>query len=103
MSKVKEISYKDFPLIDDLASYAGFNGPSPAVLKVEEGYQIRIVKSTYTSRRGTTRYEWDYFRCDLTGLIIESPRGMSKEFTKRVRITDMEAFVEEYKFKSINQ
>lgn len=47
--------------------------------------------------------EWEYFDLDKTGLIISSPRGMAKQFNKKVRIIDMDEMLKAYKDKRINQ
>lgn len=103
--KVHDISYKDFPLTHLLASYRVFGKWSPAVNKRENGtYSIRILVGRQESfRTGGVNESWGYFEVDPTGLIIESPRGMAKHFTKKVRIIDMEDFFELYKDKIINQ
>ena len=80
-----------------------FGGLRPAVFrrgKDNKEYGIRI--KTGESWRGDNRSEsWDYFELDETGLIISSPRGYAKEYNKKVRITDIEEAVEEYKDKII--
>jgi hypothetical protein len=96
---MKEISYKDFPLLNDLASYSFLGAQSDSVKRQDDmSYYIRIIKSL-----GRSRNEWEYFELDKTGLITSSPRGMAKEYNKKVRIIDMEKMVEEYKGKIINQ
>ncbi len=96
--KIKEIKYAIFPFLDRLASYNIFGNQSYAVNKDDKGnYSIRIFVSL------GLKSEWQYFNLDSTGLIIESPRGMSKQFTKKIRITDMDAMVEAYKGKIVNQ
>lgn len=100
---VKEISYKNFPYLPDIASYQVFGKWSPAVYKEAKGYGIRILKSQTVRFDGSTNTSWDYFKLDENGLIVESPRGLSKQFTRKVRITDMETFVESYKEKRINE
>ena len=97
MSKVKEIKYSEFPFLNRLASYYIFGKQSDAVNKKEEGYSIRIFVSI------GMKSEWQYFELNTTGLIIKSPRGMAKEFNKKVRITNMDKMVEEYKGKKLNQ
>lgn len=97
--KIKEIEYKDFPLLKYLASYNPLGKQSYAVWEDTEGnYNIRIIKSL-----GHTRKEWEYFELDSTGLILKSPRGMAKQFNKRIRITNIKEMLEEYKDKIINQ
>ena len=98
---MKEITFNQFPLIDKIASYNVFKF-SPAVFKREKGYCIRIIKSVGISGRNIRR-SWGYFDLDETGMITASPRGMAKEFNKKVRITDMDKTVEEYKEIVINQ
>ncbi len=99
--KIKEISFDEFTCKHKLSSMRVFGKFSPAVFKNDNGYGIRI--KTGESWHGTnTTYEWNYFELDATGLIISSPRGLAKEFNKKVRITDIEKQVEEYKDKTIN-
>lgn len=97
MSKVEEISYIGFPFLNRLASYCVFGNQSDAVNKKEKGYSIRIFVCI------GLKSEWQYFELDTTGLIVESPRGMAKEFNKKVRITNMDRMVEVYKDKKLNQ
>jgi len=96
--KVKEISWKDFSMLKYLASYCVFGNQSFAVGKDKDSYFIRVIKSLGYSKR-----EWEYFSLDSSGLITESPRGMAKQFNKKIRIIDMEDMVNEYKGKIINQ
>ncbi len=97
--KVKEIKYEEFPLLKYLASYNVMGCQSNAVHKNEGGgYGMRIVKSL-----GYQRREWEYFELDDTGLILKSPRGMAKQFNKKIRITNMDEMLKEYKGKIINQ
>ena len=70
---------------------------SDAVNKKEKGYSIRIFVCI------GLKSEWQYFELDTTGLIVESPRGMAKEFNKKMRITNMDKMVEIYKDKKLNQ
>jgi hypothetical protein len=95
--KIREISYQVFPFLNQLASYCVFGNRSDAVFKNEKGYGIRIVKSL------GMRSEWEYFKLDLTGLIIESPRGYATLFNKKVRITNMEEMVVAYKDKIVGE
>ena len=97
--KIKEIKYKDFSLLKYLASSNPFGKQFYAVWEDTEGnYNIRIIKSL-----GHTRKEWEFFELDKTGLILKSPRGMAKQFNKKIRITNMKEMLEEYKDKIINQ
>ena len=95
--QIQEISYIVFPYINRLASYCVFGNQSNAVNKKETGYSIRLMVSI------GMKSEWSYFELDNTGLIIESPRGMAKQFNKKIRITNMDEMVEAYKGKKINQ
>ena len=95
--KVKEITHQEFGHRDRLASYNMWGNHSDAVMKKKDGYSIRLAVSI------GMKSEWTYFELDTTGLIIQSPRGMAKCYNKRVRITDMDAMVSEFKGKVINQ
>ncbi len=99
--KIREISFDEFPYKHKISSIRVFGRFSSAVFKNENNtYGIRI--KTGESWRGTnTSYEWDYFGIDSTGLITSSPRGLAKQFNKKVRIIDIEKQVEEYKDKTI--
>ena len=98
---MKEITFDQFPLTDRIASYNVIKF-SPAVFKRGKGYGIRIIKSVgFTGQ--TIRRSWDYFDIDETGMITASPRGMAKEFNKKIRITEMDQAVEKYKETVINQ
>lgn len=61
----------------------------PPVHKSDGKWTIRVIvgQSSYGS---SNRISWDYFHCDLDGLVIDSPRGYSKEFNKRVKITGLD-------------
>lgn len=100
--RIQEIRFKLFPLKSDLASYKIFKW-CPAVWKNQDGtYGMRIIVGK--SRRGdSTVYNWDNFDLDSTGLVTQSPRGMAKMYNKRLRITDMDEAVEEYKDKKVNE
>ena len=100
--KIQEIEWQYFPLLDDLASYNAMGFQSNAVIKDEKTYTIRILKSMGYAR-GSRQMSWEYFRLDATGLIISSPHGMGGRFNKKMRIIDMDAMVEEYKGKVVNQ
>lgn len=99
---MKEITFNQFPHIDRIASYNVLRKFSPAVFKRGKGYGIRILKGQITRGYNTTM-NWDYFDLDETGMIVRSPRGMAKQFNKKVRITDMDKAVEKYKETVINQ
>lgn len=98
-----------FPYVNSLASYR-MGRQCPAVFEERHsqtnellGYGIRILESRMDTRRGYHTTSWSYFKTDTTGLVIESPRGMAKQFNKRIRYTDMPAAVEFYKDKILNQ
>ena len=97
MLKVKEIKYSEFSYLHRLASYYIFGKQSDAVNKKENGYSIRIFVSI------GMKSEWQYFELDVTGLILSSPRGMAKQFNKKVRIVNMDKMVETYKGMKLNQ
>ncbi len=97
MSKIEEIKYAEFPFLDRLASYCVLGNQSNAVNKKEVGYSIRIFVSI------GMKNEWQYFELDTAGLILESPRGMAKQFNKKIRIVNMDEMVEAYRDKKINQ
>lgn len=99
---MKEITFDQFPHTDIIASYNILGRFSPAVYKRKNGYGIRIIKSIGFSGRNINQ-SWDYFDLDKTGMITTSPRGMAREFNKKVRITDMDQAVEKYKETIINQ
>jgi hypothetical protein len=88
---------ESFPLKSRLASYRVFSW-SPAILKKDTGYSVRIIMSG-----GYGKTSWDYFDMDSTGLILTSPRGLAKQFNNKIRYTDMDEMVEKYKEKVINQ
>jgi len=96
----KEIEKQIIPtyIENRLASYSFGMKFCPAVIKDGEGYQLRVIMS---GGYGKTNY--DYFECDKDGLVIKSPRGMAKEFNKRVRFAKLDELVEEYKKKRVNQ
>jgi hypothetical protein len=101
MSKVTEIYFKNFLYKGRVASQHIFGNFYPAVFKKNDGwYSIRIIKGADIFK-GTR--EWDYFSLDETGLIISSPRGLAKEFNKKVRIIDMLQAVELYKNEIVNE
>ena len=108
--KVREITYDKFPFLSELASYH-LGRFCPAVHEesrwgdeaVNRGYGIRIIDSRMNSRRGYETLSWEYFKADPTGLIVESPRGMASQFNKKLRITNMPAFVEAYRDKILNE
>lgn len=63
-------------------------GDQPARGPVRGTEKERIVwNETRSGSSATTSYE--YFRLDETGLVVESPRGYAKDYTKRVRVTDI--------------
>ena len=99
---MQEITFDQFPLIDRIASYRFAGNFSSAVLKRKDGYCIRIITGAGFSRTNISR-SWDYFDLDETGMITKSPRGMAKDFNKKVRITDMDQAVEKYKETVVNQ
>ncbi len=102
--KIFETSFLPyFSYSRSLASYKVFNW-CPAVSKRDDGsYSARIIVSESMNRYGNRKMSWDYFEMDATGLVISSPRGMAKEFNGRIRYTDMDAAVEYYKDKKINE
>lgn len=80
--------------IDNLPFTLGYQYPVkhiPPVHKDPETgkWSIRIEKSV-TQTGATTHWNWDYFKTDPDGLIVESPRGFAKQYNKRVRITGLE-------------
>lgn len=109
MKIIEKKFLKSFPFKGDLASYRVMS-QSPAVYEKRHyetkeltGYGIRILESHMNTRRGYNTASWSYFETDVTGLVVESPRGMAKDFNKRIRYIDMPAAVEFYKDKIINQ
>jgi hypothetical protein len=85
---VTEMTYADLANVFTPASYYFGRTWCPAVDAGGDGYQIRVVKNdTRTGSSQTTSY--DYFRLDSTGLVVESPRGYAKDYTKRVRVVDI--------------
>ena len=99
---MKEITFEQFPLKDQIASYNVLGKFSPAVMKRDDGYCIRIIKGKSFLGSHTTM-NWDYFDLDDSGMITTSPRGMAKQFNRKIRITDIAEAVEEYKETVINQ
>lgn len=102
-AKAQEHSFLgSFPLKDRLASYTVFGSWSPAVWKTSDGYGARILVGSKAGARGT-RMDWDYFGFDREGTVVQSPRGMAKQFNGKVRFVDMDRAVEEYKAKRVNE
>ena len=99
---MKEITFDQFPLKERIASYNVLGTFSPAVFKREKGYCIRIIEGQVIRGNNTTM-QWNYFDLDEAGMIIKSPRGMAREFNKKVRITDIDQAVESHKDVVINQ
>jgi len=94
---LREIKFESFPYLNRLASYFIFGKQCDAVYKKEDEYGIRIFKTI------GMKNAWDYFCLDETGMITQSPRGMAKQFNKKIRITNMDEMVEAYKGKRVNQ
>ena len=97
--KVIEQTFDRFPHKHLLASYRMFGRFSPAIFKKETGYGVRILKSRFNYGQGA---EWEYFDLDETGLVMSSPRGMARQFNKKIRYTNMDEVVEEYKDREIS-
>ena len=93
--KIKEITLSQLPF-KPVSMF--FGELRPAVYKKDDGYGIRI-KIGESWNNNSRSESWDYFELDNTGLIITSPRGEAKYYNKKVRITDMDEIVEEYKNK----
>lgn len=97
---IKEISYRDIE--EYFTIQRRQPGPftnHPGIFKKKDGsgYGIRVVTKTSTNyRTGRTNISWDYFGLDNTGLIIKSPRGHGKYYTKKARIIDIEEGMKEY-------
>jgi len=96
--KIKEITIKELGF-KPVSMF--FGGLRPAVFKKDNStYGIRI--KTGESWQGNNISEsWDYFELDETGLITASPRGYASQFNKKVKITDIDEAVEEYKNKVV--
>lgn len=96
MSKIKEISFKTLDNRFDIPTKSAFGEPSPKVIKNKYGYIIRIVVSKSLNHvRGTCRISFDWFELDETGLIIKAPRGYAKEYSKKVRVVDLDKYTKE--------
>lgn len=95
--RVSDISYRDIEKRFQLAGYFFGEKFCPAIFKQDKGgYGIRIkAGGSWRGQRVTAVY--DYFALDDTGLIIASPRGLAKEYNKRVRIVDITEGVERHK------
>ena len=96
--KILEKEIPDY-LRAKLASYSLGINFYPAISKDNFGYSIRVI--IYSNFNGKTA--WDYFKTDLTGLVIESPRGRAKDYNKKIRFTNLEELLEEFKEKKVNQ
>lgn len=94
---IRNMTCKDFETKFMLASYWFGEKFCPAIFKQDKGgYGIRIkAGGSWRGQRVTAVY--DYFALDDTGLIISSPRGLAKEYNKRVRIVDITEGVERHK------
>ena len=97
--KIRETSYKEFEQRYQLGSYWFGTKFCPSMYKKENGgYGIRI--KTGESWHGQNQSQsWDYFELDETDLILHSPRGLAKEYNKKVRVIDIEKGVKKYKLK----
>jgi hypothetical protein len=85
-NKIREIKMAEFPFTG--TGYWLYDKYSPGILKTKDGYQIRI-KTSHMVRGGLEKLQFDYFKLDSTGLIVESPRGEGKEYNRKVRIVDI--------------
>ena len=65
---------------------------SPAVLRVKTGYRIRVY-TAISATAGSVTTSYDYFDLDNDGLVTAAPRGRTRDFKGRVRITDIVAAV----------
>lgn len=89
--QVRQIVLAEFPFKPCAMVFGGYR---PGVFKTDTGFGIRI--QTGESHFGrTSNYTWAYFDLDGTGLITKSPRGLARQFTKKVRITDIATFCSE--------
>lgn len=75
----------------------------PAVWKKtkSDGYGVRVLMG-YSAYGLRTSVSWDYFDLDANGVITACPRGMTRQF-KGLKVVNIDAKVEEYKDKEINQ
>lgn len=62
---------------------------NPPITKRKEGYSIRVLKSIERGWDGRQSIKMDYFETDLDGVILSSPRGMAKNYNKKVQIRDL--------------
>lgn len=63
---------------------------NPPISKNKDGYSIRVLKSHKQDWSGNQHFKMDYFRTDIEGLVIESPRGMAKEYNNKVIIIGLD-------------
>lgn len=97
MAKAFEIKFENFPYRNHVAAYELGGKVFPPVCKDENGkYHIRI-KTGMSVRGRYVSYSYDYFVLDETGLIIQSPRGLAREYNKKVRIIDIAQITAQYK------
>lgn len=92
MKEIREIKLDDFPFTPSAYSFG--ENEYPGISKHGDGYQIRIETSNFL-RANSHKMSWDYFILDLTGLIIKSPRGLSGQYNRRVRIVDIKENIKE--------
>lgn len=93
MSKVREVEFEELEDLFIPAEYFFGGRFCPFAFKTSSGYSFRI--HTGVAVKGDIRSDsFDFFEMDESGLIIKSPRGHSKEFTKKVRIINMHEIIE---------
>lgn len=68
---------------------------SPAVLRTDRGYSIRVHVATITVRGREAVDKFDYFYLSDDGEVQVAPRGFAKDY-KPGRVTGMDEAVERY-------
>lgn len=91
---IREIPFASIERRFQLGAYWFGARYCPAVTRDGGQYRIRIVAQTTVSSGGS-KTTWDYFECDLDGLVTTAPRGYAKDY-KPGRIVGLDEALVKY-------
>lgn len=83
---IKEILFQDFTYSEDVAIFFDWK---PVAKRTDWNYQIRIAKSFRKTKNGS-RWKFEYFTLDYTGLIIGAPKRLARKIVNKIRIIDID-------------
>lgn len=93
MKSKQEKNYRQVPVSSIKYDHSLLFGRKGVLKNCDGGYSIRIV-SRICQSSSTCNMGYDYFCTDKDGVVISSPRGLAKQYNKKVKFIGLDEEIE---------